>query len=128
MSHLPLAPKKIDLTIKHTFKLLSSQRIVAEFKTFRAMANQKQILLGQIKISDPAFRGWVKSAVGKSARKDLLIQEFDSTGKLLATINVANCWVSEFSSLSELDAAANAVVIESLILETEGWERDDKPS
>ncbi len=37
----------------------------------------------------------------------------------------ANCWVSEFSSLPELDAGANAVVIESLTLETEGWERDD---
>jgi hypothetical protein len=35
-----------------------------------------------------------------------------------------DCWVSEFTSLPELNANANAVAIESLKIELEGWERD----
>ena len=34
------------------------------------------------------------------------------------------CWVSEFQALPDLDANANAVAIQTLKLETEGWERD----
>ena len=33
-------------------------------------------------------------------------------------------WVSEFQGLPELDANANAVAIQSIKLENEGWERD----
>jgi phage tail-like protein len=35
-----------------------------------------------------------------------------------------DCWVSEFTTLPDLDANANAVAIETLKLEMEGWERD----
>ena len=34
------------------------------------------------------------------------------------------CWVSEFQALPDLDANANAVAIEHIKLENEGWERD----
>ena len=34
------------------------------------------------------------------------------------------CWVSEFQALPDLDANANAVAIQTLKLENEGWERD----
>ena len=33
-------------------------------------------------------------------------------------------WVSEYQALPELDANANAVAIQTLKLENEGWERD----
>ena len=35
-----------------------------------------------------------------------------------------DCWVSEFTTLPDLDANANAVAIETLKIELEGWERD----
>ncbi|NIN69441.1 MAG: phage tail protein, partial [Anaerolineae bacterium] len=35
-----------------------------------------------------------------------------------------NCWVSEYTAIPELDANANAVAIESMKIELEGWERD----
>jgi phage tail-like protein len=35
------------------------------------------------------------------------------------------CWVSEYTALPDLDANANAVAIESMKLELEGWERDE---
>ena len=34
------------------------------------------------------------------------------------------CWVSEFQATADLDANANAVLIQHLKLENEGWERD----
>lgn len=34
------------------------------------------------------------------------------------------CWVSEFTALPDLDANANAVAIESMKIELEGWQRD----
>ena len=37
---------------------------------------------------------------------------------------VYRCWVSEFQALADLDANANAVNIQHLKLENEGWERD----
>ena len=34
------------------------------------------------------------------------------------------CWVSEFTAMPDLDANANAVAIEHLKVELEGWTRD----
>ena len=34
------------------------------------------------------------------------------------------CWVSEFTAVPELDANANAIAIETIKIELEGWERD----
>ena len=38
--------------------------------------------------------------------------------------NVFGCWVSEFQATADLDANANAVLIQTIKLENEGWERD----
>ena len=38
---------------------------------------------------------------------------------------VYRCWVSEYQALPDLDANANAVAIQTLKLENEGWERDE---
>ena len=40
------------------------------------------------------------------------------------TYKVYRCWVSEFQALPDLDANANAVAIQHIKLENEGWERD----
>ncbi len=37
---------------------------------------------------------------------------------------IHNAWVSEFQSLSDLDAGGNAIAIEHIKIENEGWERD----
>lgn len=57
-------------------------------------------------------------------RKDLTIEAYNEAGQLVLAYNVYRCWVSEFQSLPELDANANAVAIQTLKLENEGWERD----
>ena len=37
---------------------------------------------------------------------------------------IFRCWVSEYQALPDLDANANAIAIEHIKLENEGWERD----
>ena len=60
----------------------------------------------------------------KDFRKDLLIEVYNEAGQLVLTYKVFRCWVSEFQSLPDLDANANAVAIQHIKLENEGWERD----
>ncbi len=57
-------------------------------------------------------------------RKDLIIEVYNESGQLVLAYKVFRCWPSEFQALPELDASANAVAIQTLKLENEGWERD----
>jgi len=60
----------------------------------------------------------------KDFRKDLIIEVYNEAGQLAIAYRVYRCWVSEFQALPDLDANANAVAIQHLKLENEGWERD----
>ena len=56
-------------------------------------------------------------------RKDIIIEVYDEGGQNKVTsYNVYGCWVSDWQALPELDASANAVAIESITLQNEGWE------
>lgn len=57
-------------------------------------------------------------------RKDILIDVFNEAGQKVLSYKVYRCWVSEFQALPDLDANANAVAIQTIKLENEGWERD----
>lgn len=57
-------------------------------------------------------------------RKDVIIDVFNEAGQKVLSYLVYRCWVSEYQALPELDANANAVAIQTLKLENEGWERD----
>lgn len=57
-------------------------------------------------------------------RKNITIELYNEAGQLVIAYNVYRCWVSEFNAMPELDANANAVAIQSIKLENEGWERD----
>ncbi|HLJ33076.1 MAG TPA: phage tail protein [Ktedonobacteraceae bacterium] len=84
---------------------------------------------------DPAFEQWANkvwnfgNGLGqetslKDFRKDLIIEVYNEAGQLAIAYKVYRCWVSEFQSLPDLDANANAVAIQHIKLENEGWERD----
>jgi phage tail-like protein len=60
----------------------------------------------------------------KDFRKDLIIEVYNEAGQAVLAYKVYRCWVSEFQSIPDLDANANAVAIQTLKLENEGWERD----
>jgi phage tail-like protein len=57
-------------------------------------------------------------------RKDVLIELLNESGQVVKSYRLFRCWVSEYQSMPDLDANANAVAIEHLKLENEGWERD----
>jgi phage tail-like protein len=57
-------------------------------------------------------------------RKDVIIEVYNEAGQLALAYNVFRCWVSEYQALPDLDANANAVAIQHLKLENEGWQRD----
>jgi phage tail-like protein len=57
-------------------------------------------------------------------RKDIIIEVYNEAGQVVLAYKVFRCWVSEWQSLSDLDANADAVAIQSIKLENEGWERD----
>ena len=60
----------------------------------------------------------------KDFRKDLIIEIYNEAGQLALAYKVFRCWVSEFQATADLDANANAVLIQHIKLENEGWERD----
>jgi|SRR5215207_200757 len=60
----------------------------------------------------------------KNFRKDITIEVYNEAGQLALAYNIFRCWVSEYQALADLDASANAVIIETIKLENEGWERD----
>lgn len=84
---------------------------------------------------DPEFEKWANkvwnfgSGLGsevslKDFRKDIIIEVYNEAGQLAIAYKVYRCWVSEFQALPELDASANAIAIQTLTLQNEGWERD----
>jgi phage tail-like protein len=87
---------------------------------------------------DRAFQNWARAAqefnvVGASEaqmglgnfRQDLIIEMYNEAGQKVLAYKVYRCWVSEYQALPDLDANANAVALEHIKLENEGWELDD---
>ncbi|MBV8138827.1 MAG: phage tail protein [Deltaproteobacteria bacterium] len=60
----------------------------------------------------------------KDFRKDFILDFYNEAGQLAISYKIYRCWVSEYHPLPELDANANAVAIQMIKLENEGWERD----
>jgi phage tail-like protein len=60
----------------------------------------------------------------KNFRKDIVLELYNEAGQLVLAYKVYRCWISEYEILPDLDANANAVAIEHITLQNEGWERD----
>ena len=83
---------------------------------------------------DSDFEDWANAAqfLDKGApeqllsklRQDILIELLNEAGQTVYRYKLYRCWVSEYQALPDLDAGANAVAIEHIKLENEGWERD----
>lgn len=83
---------------------------------------------------DDGFENWANSAqvLQKGApsqalnllRKEVRIELLNEEGQPVHRYLLHRCWVSEYQALPDLDAGANAVAIEHIKLENEGWEHD----
>jgi len=82
--------------------------------------------------ADDEFRTWANASLAASGagglapfRKDVSIELYGEAGQRTATFVAHGCWVSEYAALPELDANGNGVLIESIVVQAEGWERTD---
>lgn len=83
---------------------------------------------------DPVFENWaalVNNIEGDAAmslknfRKDIVINVLNLQGQVAISYKVFRAWVSEYQALPEMDAGTmNAVGIQTLTLQHEGWQRD----
>ena len=82
---------------------------------------------------DTAFEDWANlvndfashsiTSLGEF-RKNITVDVFNEAGQKALSYNLYRCWVSEYQALPDLDANANAIAIQHIKLENEGWERD----
>jgi phage tail-like protein len=92
------------------------------------------ITLEQGLTHDPIFENWanlVNNIQGNAAmslrdfRKDIILNVLNLQGNVAISYRVYRAWVSEFQALPEFDAGTmNAVGIQTIVLQHEGWERD----
>jgi phage tail-like protein len=82
---------------------------------------------------DVEFEKWanaVQSYAGDTAmdlagyKKDLTLEVLNEKSQVALRYFLYRCWVSEFVTLPDLDANANAVALEHIKIELEGWVRD----
>ena len=82
---------------------------------------------------DPEFEAWANkvhpysgdTAMDLAAyKKNLTLEMMNEKGHVVDRYFLYDCWVSEYTAIPELNANANAVAIESLKIELEGWDRD----
>lgn len=82
---------------------------------------------------DPEFEKWanmVHSFAGDPAmdlagyKKELTLEVMNEKSQVAMRYFLHDCWVSEYTAVPDLDANANAVAIEHLKVELNGWERD----
>jgi phage tail-like protein len=95
------------------YEPITLERGVTHDDTFEAWANAAQVL-------DKGSPSSALDALRKEIRIELLNEEAQPVHRYL----IHRCWVSEFQALPDLDAGANAVAIEHIKLENEGWEHD----
>jgi phage tail-like protein len=98
------------------YEAITLERGVTHDLEFEAWAN-KVWRIGQ---------GLTKEVSLRDFRKDIILEVYNEAGQLVLSYKIYRAWVSEFQALPDLDANANAVAIQTIKLENEGWERDEE--
>ena len=92
---------------------LTLERGVTHDKDFEDWANAAQVL----------DKGAASTSLA-NLRKEIRIDLLNEAGQPVHRYIIHRCWVSEYQALPDLDAGANAMAIEHIKLENEGWEHD----
>jgi phage tail-like protein len=95
------------------YRPITLERGVTQDKDFITFANYAQVL----------DHGSPSTSL-LNLRKEISIVLLNEEAQPVLRYLVHRCWVSEFQALPELDAGANAIAIEHIRLENEGWEQD----
>ncbi len=100
-----------------------------------ALTQFEAITLERGLTDDPSFEAWANlvwqygAGFGSESslnefRKEVWIELYNEAGQLVRRYKVHRCWPSEYRPLSPLNSDCAELVIESLTLQNEGWERD----
>lgn len=110
----------------------SSERILPGGTSYEA------VTLEQGLSHDPVFENWanlVNNVEGdggmslKNFRKDIVVNVLNLQGQVAISYKLFRAWVSEYQALPEFDAGTmNAVGIQTITLQHEGWQRDESVS
>jgi phage tail-like protein len=82
---------------------------------------------------DTAFEDWANMTFNiqgdsgmslQNYRKNIFIEIVNLQGSMVMAFIVYRCWVSDYQALPELDSNNNCIAIEKIVLQHEGWERD----
>jgi phage tail-like protein len=95
------------------YEAITMERGVTFDSDFETWANAAQVL----------DKGAPSTSLA-SLRREMRVVLLNEAGQPVKQYLVHNCWVSEFQALSDLDAGGNAVAIEHIKVENEGWETD----
>ncbi len=95
------------------YEAITLERGLTHDKDFEDRANAAQVL----------DKGAATSSLEK-LRKQVRIELLNEAGQPVHRYVVHRCWVSEYQALADLDAGQNAIAIEHIKLEHEGWEHD----
>jgi phage tail-like protein len=95
------------------YEPITLERGVTHDSDFEDWANASQVL----------DKGHPSSSLG-NLRKDVRIVLQNEQGQPVQQYIAYRCWVSEYQALPDLDAAGNAIALQHVRLENEGWERD----
>jgi phage tail-like protein len=79
---------------------------------------------------DRRFEDWANKVYSDGAtlegyKRDIRIEVMNVQNKPVMAYKVYRAWVKEYTALPELDANANASMLETIVLQNEGWERDE---
>jgi phage tail-like protein len=97
---------------RSTFDPLTIERGVTHDKEFEIWANQTTTYLGDSSTDLATYK------------RELTLEMMNERGQVVLRYLLHRCWVSEFQTLPDLDANANAIAIEHIKIELEGWTRD----
>lgn len=95
------------------YEPITLERGITHDSDFEDWANASQVL----------DKGHPSSSLG-DLRKDVRIVLQNEAGQPVQQYIAYRCWVSEYQALPDLDAAGNAIALQHVRLENEGWERD----
>lgn len=122
--------------LKRTTELVS-HRVGGDLSTKRhspGVSSFEPITIERGITHDTAFEAWATqtySVAGDAAvsllnfRKDITIDLYNLQGTKVRSWQVFRCWVSEYTAVPELDANANAIAFESMVIQNEGFVRDE---
>ena len=95
------------------YEPVTLERGVTQDKDFETWANAAQVL----------DHGAASTSLA-NLRREITITLLNEEAQPVLRWILHRCWVSEYQAIPDLDAGANAVAIEHIKIENEGWERD----